>query len=151
MKTIRWFTSSSPVRSPLRIAIAGALVLASGAMAFVALRPSSAVAAQSTPTYNINTLAGKVAAVNGTAGLGIRVSAALQQEAEEPGVLPAPSGPPITPTNVLVNQDTAAAPQNETAVAVDPNNPDRIVGGANDYVTRTWSCTVNGTPCSALG
>src|SRR5207247_10758287 len=22
---------------------------------------------------------------------------------------------------------------------------------SNDYVTRTWSCTVNGTPCSALG
>ena len=53
--------------------------------------------------------------------------------------------------NVLVNQDTAAAPQNETAIAVDPNNPSRIVGGANDYVTRTWPCTVDGTPCSALG
>src|SRR4029453_10479302 len=35
--------------------------------------------------------------------------------------------------------------------AVDPNNPNRIVGGANDYVSRTWSCTVLGTPCSALG
>jgi hypothetical protein len=33
----------------------------------------------------------------------------------------------------------------------DPNNPNRIVGGANDYVTRTWNCTVNGIPCSALG
>ena len=73
---------------------------------------------------------------------------------------------PITPTRVLsspldgtsntsadvtVNQDTAAAPQNETAIAVDPNNPNRIVAAANDYVSRTWSCTISGTPCSALG
>ena len=59
--------------------------------------------------------------------------------------------PPSSPPNVLVNQDTAGAPQNETAIAVDPNNPNRIVGGANDYVTRTWSCFVDGTPCSGLG
>src|SRR5207245_8669645 len=52
---------------------------------------------------------------------------------------------------VTVNQDRAAAPQNETAIAVDPNNPDRLVAAANDYVTRTWTCNVNGTPCSALG
>ena len=73
---------------------------------------------------------------------------------------------PITPTFVLsspldgnsivgpalaVNQDTAAAPQNETAIAVDPNNPNRVVAAANDYVTRTWACDINGTPCSALG
>jgi hypothetical protein len=165
MKTLRWFTNSSPVRSHLRIVIAGAFVLASGAMAFVALRPSSAFAAQSAPTYNINTLAGKVASLRGTAGLQIRFSAFIEQEAEEPDVIP-PTSPPITPTyvlsspldgttivtpDVLVNQDTAAAPQNETAIAVDPNNPNRIVGGANDYVTRTWSCFVGTTPCSALG
>jgi len=165
MKAPRWFTSSNPVRSHLRIAIAGALVLVAGAMAFVALRPSSAFAAQSAPTYNINTLAGKVASLRGTAGLQIRFSALIEQEAEEPDVIP-PASSPITPTHVLsspldgttivgpdvlVNQDTAAAPQNETAIAVDPNNPLRIVGGANDYVTRTWSCFVNGTPCSALG
>jgi hypothetical protein len=52
---------------------------------------------------------------------------------------------------VTVNQDTAGAPQNETAIAVDPTNPDRLVAGANDYVTRTWSCTISDTPCSALG
>ena len=34
--------------------------------------------------YNINTLAGKVASVNGTAGLQIRFSAFIEQEAEEP-------------------------------------------------------------------
>ncbi len=123
--------------------------------------PSSA-----TVTYDINTLAGKVASVNGTAGLNIRFSALIEQEAQvdQPGTNP--SAPPITPTFVLsspldgtsilapdvtVNLDKAGAPQNETAVAVDPNNPQRIVVGANDYVTRTWTCVINGTPCSALG
>jgi hypothetical protein len=136
-------------------------------MAFVAVRPSSAVTG-SAKTFNINTLAGKVAAVNSVQGLGIRFSAFVQQEAEESGALPkaVPASTPITPVHVLtspldgttivapdvlVNQDTAAATQNETAIAVDPNNSSRIVGGANDYVTRTWSCFVNGTPCSALG
>jgi hypothetical protein len=165
MKPTLWFTRPNPVRSHVRIAIAGALVLVAGAMAVVALRPSSASAAQSTPTYNINTLAGKVASLKGTAPLQIRFSAFIEQEAEEPDVIP-PTSVPITPTHVLsspldgtvivgpdvlVNQDTAAAPQNETAIAVDPNNPNRIVGGANDYVTRTWSCFVGATPCSALG
>ncbi len=116
------------------------------------------------PRYNINTLAGKVASVNGTAGLQIRFSAFIEQEAQENSVPPVLS--PIQPVNVLsspldatsiaapdvtVNQDTAAAPQNETAIAVDPNNHDRIVAAANDYVSRTWACTVNGVPCSALG
>ena len=147
--------------SRLRIAGGGVLFIAAAAMAFIAVRPSGAV----TQTYNINTLAGKVASLRGTAGMQIRFSAFLEQEAEEQGALPGPLTP-ITPTHVLtspldgtivtppavtVNQDTAAASQNETAIAVDPNNPSRIVGGANDYVTRTWNCTVNGTPCSALG
>jgi hypothetical protein len=34
---------------------------------------------------------------------------------------------------------------------VDPNNPSRVVAAANDYVTRTWTCSISGTPCSALG
>ncbi|WP_394769330.1 sialidase family protein [Lacisediminihabitans sp.] len=116
------------------------------------------------PTYNISTLAGKVASLNGTAGLQIRFSAYVEQEANTE-VSTAP-GDPITPNIVLsspldgtsvaapavtVNQDTAAAPQNETAIAVDPNNPNRVVGSANDYVARTWACSVSGTPCSALG
>src|SRR5216684_1168770 len=116
--------------------------------------------------YDINTLAGKVASVNGTAGLQIRMSAFLQQEADAGEVGATGSSDPITPTFVLsspldgtsvlapdvtVNQDTAAAPQNETAIAVDPNNPNRVVGAANDYVTRTWACSISGTPCSALG
>ncbi len=128
------------------------------------------VAAQSqssAPTYDITTLAGKVASVNGTAGLQIRMSGFLQQEADTSDGFFGPASPtPIVPTFVLtspldgitvvapdvtVNLDTAAAPQNETAIAVDPNNSSRIVAGANDYVTRTWSCMVSGTPCSALG
>jgi hypothetical protein len=117
------------------------------------------------PGYDINTLAGKVASLNGTAGLQIRFSAFIEEEAADPSALP-PASPPITPAfvlsspldgtsvlapNVTVNQDTAAATQNETAIAVDPNNPNRVVAAANDYTTRTWSCVVNGTPCSALG
>src|SRR5437016_14292721 len=128
-------------------------------MAFIGVRPSTAGA----PPYNINTLAGKVASLRGTAGLQIRFSAFIEQEAQEQSapftaaitpthVLSSPlDGTTIVPPDVLVNQDTAAAPQNETAIAVDPNNPNRIVGGANDYVTRTWSCFVGTTPCSALG
>jgi len=121
--------------------------------------------AAASPKYDITTLAGKVASLNGTAGLQIRFSAFIEEEAqmEESNLIPSA---PITPNFVLsspldgntvlfpdvtVNQDTAAAPQNETAIAVDPNNPNRVVAAANDYVTRTWACDVNGTPCSALG
>jgi hypothetical protein len=115
-------------------------------------------------TYDISTLAGKVASLRGTAGLQVRFSALIEQEAEDSSAPPADA--PITPTfvpaspldgtsvappDVTVNQDTAGAPQNETAIAVDPTNPDRLVAGANDYVARTWSCTISDTPCSALG
>jgi hypothetical protein len=161
MKTPHSF-SRNRLFSAGRFAGAGALVFAAVAMAFVAARPTRVVAAK---TYDINTLAGKIASLRGTAGLQIRFSAFIEEEAEEPEDIP-PLTPPITPThvlsspldgttivapNVLVNRDTAGAPQNETAIAVDPNNPNRIVAGANEYVTRTWSCFVNGTPCSALG
>jgi hypothetical protein len=116
------------------------------------------------PNVDLNTLAGKAAALRGTAGLQVRFSAFLEEEAEEEDA-PTPATP-ITPTfvpgspldgntvqppDVTVNQDTAGAPQNETTIAVDPNNPNRIVAAANDYVTRTWSCSISGTPCSALG
>ena len=118
----------------------------------------------SAPAYDISTLAGKVASLNGTAGLQIRFSAYVEHEAS--GETSVAAAGPITPTNVLsspldatsvtapavtVNQDTAAAPQNETAIAVDPNNAKRVVGSANDYVARTWACSISGTPCSALG
>jgi hypothetical protein len=136
------------------------------AVALLALTLPAAVAAS--PKYDITTLAGKVASLRGTAGLQVRFSAFIEEEADEadeetpdPGpttpitpnfVLSSPlDGTTIAPPNVLVNQDTAGAPQNETSIAVDPNNASRVVSSANDYVTRTWTCTISGTPCSALG
>src|SRR5574340_565597 len=139
------------------------VIAVTAALGALAVFPASVPAAP--PVYDLTTLAGKVASVNGTAGLQIRFSAFIEQEAElEASNLG--TGTPISPTFVLsspldasavvapavtVNQDRAAAPQNETAIAVDPNNPSRVVGGANDYVTRTWACTIGGTPCSAIG
>ncbi|MDP9240595.1 MAG: hypothetical protein M3O55_08170 [Actinomycetota bacterium] len=146
------------MKRPLALLTAAVLT---GAAALGATSPAHA---QSTTSYDINALAGKVASLNGTAGLQTRFSAFIEEEASDEAA--APVATPITPTfvpgspldgntvlppDVTVNQDTAAAPQNETAIAVDPNNPNRLVAGANDYVTRTWSCTVSGTPCSALG
>lgn len=141
------------------LALIAALVMTGGSA--VAAAPAQAAAP---PVYNINTLAGKVASLNGTAGLQIRFSAFIEQEAQDSSAPPAAAaitpafvlgspldGDSVTPPAVTVNQDTAGAPQNETAIAVDPNNPNRIVTGANDYVTRTWACTISGTPCSALG
>lgn len=123
--------------------------------------------ADAAPRYDIRTLAGKVASVNSTPGLRIRFSGFVEREADlsDSAVNPAPFTP-ITPTYVLsspldgssvaapavtVNQDTAGAPQNETAIAVDPSNSSRVVAAANDYVARTWTCDVSGTPCSQLG
>ena len=119
-------------------------------------------------TFDINTLAGKQAAVS-AASPTLNISAFVQDDwattDAAPGD-PTPDSSPITPAHVLsspldgssiaapdvtVNQDKHAAPQNETAIAVDPNNPGRVVVGTNDYVTRTWSCTVGTTPCSRLG
>jgi hypothetical protein len=139
-----------------------------GIVASLGLVGSMTAAQASTgPTYDITTLAGKVASVNGTAGLQIRFSAFIEQEAQDSGATNPYSTPPITPAFVLsspldgtsvaapavtVNRDKAAATQNETAIAVDPNNPNRLVAAANDYVTRTWTCTLpDGSPCSAHG
>jgi hypothetical protein len=116
-------------------------------------------------TSDIQTLKGKIASLYGTAGLQIRMSAFIEEEADEEDAGPVPAAP-IAPAfvlsspldgnsviapNVTVNSDTAGAPQNETSIAVDPNNPNRLVASANDYVSRTWTCTVGSTPCSALG
>ncbi len=148
------------VTSAFILTILFSLSIATGIQALSASNSSN-------QTYDINTLAGKVASLEGTAGLNIRFSAFVEQEADlsDQATNPTPFTP-ITPSNVLtssldgsgilapnvlVNQDTHAASQNEPTVAVDPNNPMRIVVGANDYVTRTWSCTISGTPCSALG
>src|SRR6266852_7248007 len=82
--------------------------------------------AASEPTYDISTLAGKVASVNGTAGLQIRFSALIEQQADVSDLAETPDPfTPITPSFVLssgldgtsvaapdvtVNLDTAAAP-----------------------------------------
>ncbi len=143
------------------------LVMASliiGTFATSAVIPLSASASVG---FDINTLAGKLASLNGTRGLNIRFSALIQQEADTSDnyagpifsspivpsfILSSPlDGSTIASPDVTVNQDTAAAPQNETAIAVDPNNPQRVVAGMNDYVTRTWTCFLSGVPCSALG
>lgn len=128
-------------------------------VAVLVVQPSAAASTK----YDITTLAGKVASVNGTAGLQIRFSAFIEEEAEEEDAssptaispaftLSSPlDGTSVLAPNVTVNQDIAAASQNETAIAVDPNNSNRVVAAANDYVTRTWTCTISGTPCSALG
>src|SRR6266576_1280124 len=90
-------------------------------------------------TYNTTTLAGKVASVNGTAGLQIRFSAFIEQEADTSDLAVNPNPDvPITPTFVLssaldgaaiaapavtVNQDFSGAQQYEAggdpAVAFD--------------------------------
>ena len=136
-------------------------VAAAFAGSFAAALPAQAAADTS---YNINTLAGKVASLRGSAGLQLRFSAFIEEEAQDTSATPTDT--PITPTfvpgspldgnsvqppDVTVNGDMAAAPQNETAIAVDPTNPNRLVAGANDYVSRTWPCSISGTPCSALG
>jgi hypothetical protein len=145
------------MKARMLITIFVMLVLIAG----VTVQPGAAAQSR----YDITTLAGKVASLNATAGLQTRFSAFIEEEAEveEPNLVPSA---PITPSfvlsspldgdtiagpAVLVNQDTAGAPQNETAIAVDPNNPNRVVAAANDYVSRTWACNKNGTPCSALG
>ena len=88
-------------------------------------------------SYDITTLAGKVASVNGTAGLQIRFSAFIEEEADDGDSASSPAarsarhvltspldGTSVTPPAVTVNQDTAAAPQNETAIAVRPQQPE---------------------------
>src|SRR3989442_14596207 len=114
-------------------------------------------------------MAGKAAAVQPPQNQGPQITRSnyIHQKTDpaDLATIPTPNTP-ITPSFVLssnldgqtvqspdvtVNQDTAAASQNEPVIAVDPNNPNRIVAASNDYITRTWTCTVGGTPCSALG
>jgi len=124
-----------------------------------------AIASGQAQGCDISTLACKVLTVNSTPGLHVQMSNFVQAEASEE-TASSQASDPITPTFVLtspldgltvlfpdvtVNQDAAAAPQNEPMIAVNPNNPSQIVAAANDYVTRTWTCFIGSTPCSALG
>src|SRR2546425_3757597 len=142
-------------------------ILLALSLAMVPIGPRSAAATQT--TYDTTPLAGRPAAVQPaqTQGLKITLSNFILKEADTADLATNPTpNTPITPSFVLssnldgqtvqspdvtVNQDTAAASQNEPVIAVDPNNPNRIVAASNDYVTRTWTCTVGATPCSALG
>ena len=129
--------------------------------------PDTAFAAH--PTFDITTLKGKVESLRATAPPDIRFSARLEFAAEgdegtDPGDILAPEGGTSPLPNpalldgdsiqgpaITVNQDRGGAPQNETSIAVDPNNPNRVVASANDYVAGTWNCFIGTTPCSALG
>ena len=150
------------MRSPrllVAVACGGLLVSAS---------PDAASAADQ--TFDITTLKGKIASLRATAPEDIRFSGRLEfagdtDDGTAPGDLILPDDGPaapipnpalldgdtILPPAITVNQDTGGAPQNETSIAVDPNNPNRIVASANDYVTLTWGCFIAGVPCSALG
>src|SRR5439155_2038508 len=55
-------------------------------------------------------------------------------DATTPGLFDAPSlSAPNVGTNVAMNKDRGFFAQDETPIAVDPNNPQRLFSGANDY------------------
>ena len=74
------------------------------------LLPLALTASLMAQKYDIRTLSGKVASVNGTAGLQIRFSAFIEQEADtsDLAINPTPSTP-ITPTFVLSSPWTGQA------------------------------------------
>jgi hypothetical protein len=69
--------------------------------------------------------------LSGTAETAFREAQVGAAGAVPAGVIPAL--PASFAPNVLVNQDLSSAPHNETAVAINPKNPNNIVAGANDY------------------
>ena len=63
-----------------------------------------------------------------------------------PGAPQNPGNPPgpaknVGP-NVVANQDKTRFPQNETPIALDPNNPNRLLAGANDYRHDLAACGI---------
>src|SRR2546425_399891 len=149
---------------PLVLVMLGFAVIAAGVQVSAASSNAS-----SSPTYDITTLAGKVASIRGTQGLYLRTSALIEQEADklDVGASPPYSPDAITPRYVLsspldgtsvsipdvvVNQDSNAASQNEPAIAVDPSNPNRIVVNKASFDSKealSWGPLSNNNPTTA--
>src|SRR6266567_1521765 len=87
-------------------------IVAAAALAAGLVMVGGASSSPAEPGYDINTLAGKVASLNGTAGLQIRFSAFIEQQAEETASLGPCSPTPITPHHVLSSSldGTSVAP-----------------------------------------
>jgi len=83
---------------PVRIRLSATTLAALGAAVLVVLACSASAASQQ--TYAIKTRAGKVASLYGTAGLQIRFSALLEEEAEAEDAV---SGAPITQSFVTAS------------------------------------------------
>src|SRR5207245_10964796 len=83
---------------PLVLVVLGFVVMAAGVQVSAASLNTS-----SSPTFDITTLAGKVASIQGTQGFYLRASALIEQEADisEVGASPPFSSTPITPIHVL--------------------------------------------------
>src|SRR5437867_5322608 len=99
------YRRSTPVRArtPLGVALV--------ALAVLAMTLPSAISAASTP--DLSTLAGKVAALRGTAGLQVRFSAFLEEEAAKDAAPPPGPTAPINPAFVLsspLDGNSIAAP-----------------------------------------
>src|SRR6266540_2745539 len=118
--------------SPVVLLIVGFALIAVGV-------PTFAVAGSSSPTFDITTLAGKVASVQATDGLYLRVSAFLEDEADASDAVAAPGPlPPITPTYVL------SSPLDGTSVAA-PAVTVKVDAYSGTYYSNdggaTWCCT----------
>src|SRR2546425_12065739 len=102
--------------------VAGIVVLVLGFVLIAAGAPASAASKGNSQTFDITTLAGKVASIQAKDGVYLRVSPFLEQEADAADAAPVP-GPssPITPTFIL------SRPLDGTSVAAPPLtvNPDQ--------------------------
>jgi hypothetical protein len=123
------------------------------------LAPASAAS----PTYDITTLAGKVASLHGTAGHQVRFSAFLEEEGRGGGqrLRARPDHARLRALEPARRDDHRGAQR--------PRQPGHARGAAERDIdrgrpeqpepdrrlderlrARTWSCDINGTPCSAL-
>src|SRR2546430_8391577 len=82
--------------------VVGIVVLVLGFVLIAAGAPASAASKGNSQTFDITTLAGKIASIQATDGFYLRVSPFLEQDADAADAAPA-AGPsaPITPTFIL--------------------------------------------------